>query len=153
MRKLFVTVAFCALAGAVLSAQARDIQDGKLQVKPAKEGKYIVDNAKLGKAELYGFVADYIETKKITGIVLRDGGNATDDQKHIIAITAKAQNIDAFVEIGGKEIALVDPMPAAPATPPPVDNVTPVTPPATPAMPATPASPATPAASATPASH
>ena len=128
MNKYVLIVAAVALSGFVGATQARDIQDGKLLVKPAKEGKYIVDNAKLGKAELYGFVADYIETKKITGIVLRDGANATEDQKHIIAVTAKAQKIDAFVEIGGKEQPLVDPKPAAAEpSPPPVDDVTPVT--------------------------
>lgn len=155
MRKpVLVSVAFCALLGASLGAPARDIQDGKLLVKPAKENKYIVDNSKLGKAEFFGVVGDYVETKKITGITLRDGANATDEQKHIVAITAKTQKIDAFVEIGGKEIALIDPLPSAPATPPPADDVTPVVPatsaaPATPATPSTAAVPAAPAATAT----
>jgi len=126
MRKLILAAAVAALAlgGA---AQARDVQDGKLQVKPAKENKYIVDNSKLGKAEFFGVVGDYVETKKITGITLRDGANATDEQKHIVSITAKTQKIDAFVEIDGKEIALVDPLPSAPATAPAMDDVTPVT--------------------------
>jgi len=153
MRKpLLASVAFCALAGAFFSAQARDIQDGKLLVKPAKDNKYIVDSNKLGKAEFFGVVGDYVETKKITGIMLRDGANATDEQKHIVAITAKTQKIDAFVELDGKEIALVDPLPSAPTTPPPADDVTPVTPatPATPASPATPATTDTPATAATP---
>lgn len=125
MRNIILAAAAAALAIGS-AAQARDVQDGKLLVKPAKGGTYIVDNAKLGKAEFFGVVGDYVETKKITGIMLRDGDNATDEQKHIVAITAKTQKIDAFMELGGKEVALVDPLPAAPSTPPPADDVTPV---------------------------
>lgn len=150
MRTLIAATATLALAlgGA---AQARDVQDGNLQVKPSKDGKYLVESAKLGKAEFFGYVGDYVDSKKITGIMLHDGDKASDEQKHIVAITAKAQKINAFVEIGGKEIALVDPLPSAPATPPPADDVTPVTPVATPATAAAPAAPATAAEPATPA--
>jgi len=155
MRTIILAAAAAALAIGGF-ARARDIQDGKLLVKPAKEGKYVVDNATLGKAEFFGFVGDYVESKKITGLLLRDGDHATDEQKHIVAITAQTQKINAFIEISRKEIALVEPTPSAPATPPPADNVTPVAPaapvaaaPATPATPATPDTPATPAAPVT----
>ena len=117
--------ALCLCAGA---AYARDIQDGKLQVKASKDGKYVVDSAKLGKAEFFGYVGDYVETKKITGIVLRDGNNASDEQKHVIAITAQAQKIDAFVEVDGKESPLVDPKPSAVVAPPPMDDTKPAAP-------------------------
>ena len=126
MRNMILAAAMVAFAmgGA---AQARDVQDGNLLVKPSKDGKYVVDNAKLGKAEFFGYVGDYVDNKKITGIMLRDGGNASDEQKHVVAITAKTQKIDAFIDIGGKEQPLVDPLPPAAPAPPPLDDVTPVT--------------------------
>src|SRR4051794_21260033 len=126
MRNIILAAAVAAFALGS-AAHARDVQDGKLQVKPSKDGKYIVDAAKLGKAEFFGYVGDYVDNKKITGIMLRDGGNATDEQKHIVALTAKTQKIDAFIEIGGKEQTLIDPVPAAAEAPPPMDDVTPVT--------------------------
>ena len=127
MRKtLFIgaALALC-MSGA---AGARDIQDGKLQVKPVKDSKYQVDAAVLGKAEFFGYVGDYVADKKITGIMLRDGAKASTEQKHIIAITAQAQHIDAFVEVDGKESPLIDPTPATVAAPPPLDDAKTVVP-------------------------
>jgi len=127
MRTTIILSAALALSLAS-AAGAREIQDGKLQVKPVKDSKYQVDAAVLGKAELFGYVGDYVADKKITGITLRDGAKASVEQKHIIAITAQAQHIDAFVEVDGKESPLVDPTPAAVAAPPPVDYAKPVAP-------------------------
>jgi len=56
------------------------------------------------------------DSKHITGMLLRDGGKATDEQKHIIATIAQSQQIDAVIELDGKQQPLVDPKPA-PATP------------------------------------
>jgi len=124
MRNMILAAAMVAFAmgGA---AQARDVQDGNLLVKPSKDGKYLVDNAKLGKAEFFGYVGDYVDNKKITGIMLRDGDKASDEQNHTVAITAKTQKIDAFIDIGGKEIALVDPLPAADTAAPKIDDAGP----------------------------
>src|SRR3954467_12258673 len=122
-------LAIAALALCVTGAVgAREIQDGKLLVRAAKDGKYQVDAAVLGKAEFFGYVGDYVADKKITGILLRGGGKASNEQKHIIAITAQAQHIDAFVEVDGKESPLVDPTPATVAAPPPVDDAKTVVP-------------------------
>src|ERR1700761_6818328 len=105
------------------SAFARDpISDNKLQVKPAKNDHFEAAEYTLGKAELYGYVSDLKESKKITGIVLSRGDKATDMQKHLIAITAKAQQLDAFIDLDGKMQPLVDPTPSPDTTPPPIDN-------------------------------
>ena len=77
---------------------------------------------KLGKAEFFGFVGDFVETKKITGIVLLKGDKATDEQKHVVAITAQTQHIEAFIDLGGKVQPLVDPTPSKPAAPPAVEG-------------------------------
>ena len=127
MRQIILLSAALALCAAG-SAGAREIQDGKLQVKPYKESQYKTDMAVLGKAEFFGYVGDYVADKKITGIVLHDGAKASTEQKHIIAITAQAQHIDAFVEVDGKESPLVDPTPAAVAAPPPVEDAKPAAP-------------------------
>ena len=127
MRTTLVLSAALALCVAG-TAGAREIQDGKLLVKAVKDNKYQVEAAVLGKAELFGYVGDYVADKKITGILLRDGAKASVEQKHVIAITAQAQHIDAFVEVDGKESPLVDPTPAAAAAPPPLDDVKPVAP-------------------------
>ena len=100
-------------------AFARAVVDGRLQVEPAKDNRYIVDSSTVGKAELFGYVGDFVDTKKIAGIVLTRGERATDEQKHIIAITASAQHLEAFIDLDGEIKPLVDPTApvAAPAAP------------------------------------
>jgi hypothetical protein len=113
----------CAAATvASFSVFARAIVDGRLQVEPAGDNRYIVDNSKLGKAEFFGYVGDFVDSKKITGIVLLKGEKATDEQKHVVAITAQTQHIEAFIELGGKVQPLVDPTPSKPAPPPAVEG-------------------------------
>jgi len=126
MRKLLVIAAVSAAALiATVSVSARAIVDGRLQVEGAKDGRYVVDGSRLGKAEFFGYVGDFVETKKITGLLLIKGDQATDEQKHIVFITAATQHIDAFIDQGGKVQPLVDPTPAAAATPPGVDGQAP----------------------------
>jgi hypothetical protein len=123
MRK-FIAVSFAAISLAAASlAFARDpIRDGKLQVMPAKGDRFEAAEYTLGKAELWGYVSDLKDSKKITGIMLLHGDKATDMQKHLIAITAKAQQLDAFIDLDGKTQPLVDPTPSTDTTPPPIDN-------------------------------
>ena len=126
MRRNLMTLAIgTVLMAATFGAAARAIVDGRLQVEPAGDNKYIVDNSKLGKAEFFGFVGDFVESKKITGIVLLKGDKATDEQKHVIAITAQTQHIEAFIDLGGKVQPLVDPTPSKPAAPPAVEGQAP----------------------------
>ena len=122
MRNFIIAAAAAAALVAAAGAGAREIADGKLQVRPTKDGKYKTDVAILGKAEFYGYAGDFVQDKKINGILLKDGAQATDEQKHIIAITAKTLGIDALIELDGKQQPLVDPTPAAAATPPPMDD-------------------------------
>lgn len=132
--RMFPKFLFAAAAAAALcvaaTAAAREIADGKLQVRPTKDGKYKTDAAILGKAEFYGYAGDFAQDKKINGILLKDGAQATDEQKHIVAITAKTLGIDAVIELDGKQQPLVDPVPPAAAapTPPPMDDTKPVAP-------------------------
>jgi len=133
MRRIFVMGMGAAMALAGSAAMARAVVDGRLQVEPASDGvKYIVDNSKLGKAEFFGYVGDFVDNKKITAILLLKGDKATDEQKHVISITAATQHIEAFVDQGGKVQPLVDPTPppaAAPPPPPPsVEGQTPAPP-------------------------
>ena len=126
MRNTIVLAAGATFA-LVSAAFARPVVDGRLQVEPAKDNKYIVDASKLGKAEFFGYVGDFVDSKKITGILLLKGDRATDEQKHVVAITATAQHIDAFIDLDGKVQPLVDPTPSVtPAAAPAVDGAAPV---------------------------
>ena len=123
MRK-FIAISFAAvsLVAATLAFARDPIRDGKLQVTPAKGDRFEAAEYTLGKAELWGYVSDLKDSKKITGIMLLHGDKATDMQKHLIAITAKAQQLDAFIDLDGKTQTLVDPTPSTDPTPPPIDN-------------------------------
>ncbi|HSC12038.1 MAG TPA: hypothetical protein VLC97_13775 [Rhodanobacteraceae bacterium] len=126
MRKILMTLAIGAsLMAATVVVAARAIVDGRLQVEPASDNRYIVDNSKLGKAEFFGFVGDFVDGKKITGILLLKGDKATDEQKHVVAITAQTQHIEAFIDLGGKVQPLVDPTPSKPAAAPAVEGQAP----------------------------
>ena len=126
MRKILMTLAIGAsLMAATVAVAARAIVDGRLQVEPAGDNRYIVDNSKLGKAEFFGFVGDFVDSKKITGILLLKGDKATDEQKHVVAITAQTQHIEAFIDLGGKVQPLVDPTPSKPAAAPAIEGQAP----------------------------
>lgn len=94
------------------------IDNGHLLIKPAKNNTFATGEFIMGKAELFGYVGDLKDSKKITGIVLRDADRATSEQKHLLVVTAQAQKIDALVDTDGKLEPLADPMaPAAAAAP------------------------------------
>jgi len=126
-----VIMGICAAFAFANVASARAIVDGRLQVEPTKDNKFIVDTAKLGKAEFFGYVGDFVDSKKITGITLIKGEKATDEQKHVVAVTAATQHVEAFIDLDGKIQPLVDPTPSPkPAAPPALDQQAPAPPPA-----------------------
>ena len=125
MKRIFA-LGICAALACANAAFGRAIVDGRLQVEPASDNKYIVDASKMGKAEFFGYVGDFVDSKKITGIVLLKGDKATDEQKHVVFVTAQTQHIEAFIDLGGKVQPLVDPTPSQkPAAPPPVEQQAP----------------------------
>lgn len=92
------------LAGA---AQAAGIRDGRAIVTPMKGDQYKVDSYTFGKAELFGYISDLKETKKITGIVLKNGRSddtkATDEQRHSVASIGNTLQLETFTQ-DGKEL-------------------------------------------------
>jgi hypothetical protein len=86
MRSAFLLLLLALFVSGV--AHAGDIRDGRAIVTPAKEDRYKIDSYTFGKAELFGYISDLKETRKITGIVLKNGrsasSKATDEQRHSI---------------------------------------------------------------------
>jgi len=116
MHKLLI--ALLAVSVIASTALARDpIKDGRVQLKPAKDSRFEAAEFTMGKAELFGYIGDLKDTKKVTGIVLLSGDKATTEQKHVIAVIAKAQNLDAFIDLDGQVQPLVDPAPTTEAAP------------------------------------
>src|SRR5436305_8772119 len=108
MHKFLVRTAAFALMLTALAAHARDSFDGdRLIVKPYKGDTFETGEYRFGKAELYGYIGDLKDSKHIKGMLLRDGGKASDEQKHIIATIAQSQQIDAVIELDGKQQPLV----------------------------------------------
>lgn len=148
MRRLITTAIISLGLVTAGSALAREIEDGKLLVYPQKDGKYKAGDVIGDKVTFYGYAGDVWERKHIIGLLLKKGEDATDEQKHIVYVTARQLKIDAFIELGGKEQPLVE---AAAPAPAPAPAATPA-PAADPAAVAAPA-PAAPPADATPAKH
>lgn len=92
------------LAGA---AHAAGIKDGRAIVTPSKDERYSIDSFTFGKAELFGYMSDLKDTKKITGIVLKNGRKATekatDEQKRAVASIGSTLQLETFTQ-DGKEI-------------------------------------------------
>lgn len=86
-------------------AQAADIRDGRAIVTPAKQDRYKIDSYTFGKAELFGYISELKETKKITGIVLKNGrsesSKATDEQRHSVASIGNTLHLETFTQDGG----------------------------------------------------
>jgi hypothetical protein len=117
MRKSLLFSITIALFSLAVASYARDaINDGKLQIKPAKDNQFEVGEYRFGKAEFFGYVGDLKDNKKITGLLLKQGEKASAEQKHVVFITAQTQQIEAFIELDGKAAPLVEEAPpAAPA--------------------------------------
>ena len=100
-------------------AQGRQdaVDNGRLLVTPYKNNTFQTGAYRMGKAELFGYIGELKDSAKLTGIVLRDPEHASDEQKHVLAVTAKAQHIEAFVDVDGKLQPLVDPQAAPEAIP------------------------------------
>jgi hypothetical protein len=114
MRKSILSTTAVTLFCLASASHARDpINDGKLQVKPAKDNQFEVGEYRFGKAEFFGYVGDLTDNKKITGVVLKQGEKASTEQKHVIFVTAQTQHLDAFIELDGKVAPLVEEAPAA----------------------------------------
>lgn len=117
-RSIIAATAALLLASTAAFAGMDAVDNGNLLVKPAKNNMFATGGYVLGKAELFGYIGELKDSKKITGIVLRDADRATPEQKHLLVVTAQAQKIDALVDGQGKLEPLVDPMPATPAIAP-----------------------------------
>ena len=102
-------VAASVLLGAFMASavHAGDIRDGRAIVTPMKDDQYKIDSYTFGKAELFGYISDLKETKKITGIVLKNGHGddkkATDEQRHSVASIGNTLQLETFTQ-DGKEL-------------------------------------------------
>ena len=117
MHKSMIAAALL-LASTAAFAGSDAIDNGNLLVKPAKNNTFATGGYIMGKAELYGYLGDLKDSKKITGIVLRDADHATPEQKHLLVVAAQGQKLDALVEDHGKLEPLADPTPVVPAAAP-----------------------------------
>lgn len=108
------------LAAMSVAFARSDIRDGNAIVAPAKNDKFSIDGATMGKAELYGYMGDLRDREQFTGIVLKSGGN--DEQRRVIGSIARTLGLKAFEQDGGdlKPIDLA--VTAATPAPPPIDN-------------------------------
>ncbi|MEO8802234.1 MAG: hypothetical protein ABI304_07535 [Rudaea sp.] len=146
MRKPILVAVSLALLCFAVSGFARDaIDNGQLQIKPYKQDRFETGAYRMGKAELFGYVGALKDSDHITGMVLLNGDHASTEQKHIVAVIAKAQKIEAIIELDGKMQPLVDPTPPLAAPAPPVEPAV-TTQPAQQAQPAQAASAAAPPA-------
>ncbi|MBN8480682.1 MAG: hypothetical protein J0L88_03720 [Xanthomonadales bacterium] len=88
------------------SVHATDIKDGRAMVTPVKEDRFAIDAFTFGKAELFGYISDLKDTKKIKGIVLREKKGkaiASDEQKRIIGSIGNTLQLETFYQ-QGKEL-------------------------------------------------
>lgn len=124
MRNLILALASLAFLSFASSGFARDaIHNGQLQIKPYKQTRFQTGAYRMGKAELFGYVGELKDSEHITGMVLLKGDRASTEQKHIVAVIAKAQSLDAMIELDGEMQPLVDPTPPPAAPAPPVEPV------------------------------
>ena len=83
--------------------------DGELIiVKPARDATFETGAYRFGQADLVGYIGYLKDRHKIRGLLMRNGNRATDEHRHLLAVAAKLQ-VDALIEIDGKEQPLVDP--------------------------------------------
>lgn len=117
MRGLVLSAGLLAAVGAFARS---DVRDGNAMIKPEKNDRYSIDGSVMGKAELYGYIGDLRDREKLSGLVLKRGGN--DEQRRVIGSIARAMQLKAFEQEGG-ELKSIDLPAEAPApAPPPIEN-------------------------------
>ncbi|MEO8458931.1 MAG: hypothetical protein ABI451_00240 [Dokdonella sp.] len=136
------TVAAFALlcAGAI----ARDVRDGKVDIRPAKgDDKFEVNGFIMGKAQLFGYISDLKANEGLKTVVFKLSSRGTAEQRRAVGSIARTLDVEAVDEDGNDLKALATPpppaapavpaapaAPAAPTPPAPVDGVEPPAPPA-----------------------
>ena len=110
--QLVKTALLALVAGGMLAVNvsAADIKDGRAIVSPAQDDRFMIDNFTFGKAELFGYVSDLKDTKKITGLVLRAKKGkdvASDEQKRAIGSIANTLQIESFLQEGKELVPFV----------------------------------------------
>jgi len=110
--QLVKTALLALVAGGMLAVNvsAADIKDGRAIVSPAQDDRFMIDNFTFGKAELFGYVSDLKDTKKITGLVLRAKKGkdvASDEQKRAIGSIANTLQIESFLQEGKELVPIV----------------------------------------------
>jgi hypothetical protein len=103
MRGIVLALGLAVMGGAVA---ASDVRDGNAIVVPAKNDKFSIGGATMGKAELFGYISDLKDTDHVTGIVLKRGGS--DEQRKAVGSIAKTLQLKAFEQDGG-ELKPIDP--------------------------------------------
>jgi hypothetical protein len=104
LRKFIITSTVIALFCLGGMCHARD-----LTVKPGKDNTYEVEGYRFGKAEFFGYVGYLKDSKKITGILMKKGEQASAEQKHVVFETAQTQQLAAFIDEGGQIKPLTEP--------------------------------------------
>jgi hypothetical protein len=103
-KKLTAAIALAlGLATGVVSARS-DVKDGNALVQPAKNDRYAIDGAVMGKAELFGYISDLKDREHLTGVVLKRGGN--DEQRRAIGSIANTLQLKAFEQEGGELVPI-----------------------------------------------
>lgn len=97
MRGIVLALGLAVVGGALA---ASDVRNGNAIVTPAKNDKFSIDGATMGKAELFGLISDLKDTEHVTGVVLKRGGS--DEQRRAIGSIAKTLQLKAFEQDGGE---------------------------------------------------
>lgn len=93
-RILFALFATFGLAFTAFAA--KDIQDGNAYVKAVKDDQFLFQGNPLGKNMLLGSLQELKDEGKLTGVVLRNPGDASAQHKHLIKVIADYLQIQAF---------------------------------------------------------
>ena len=83
------------LAAGVADAGKRDVREVKLD----RDGRYSIDQYRMGGAELTGYLGELQETEGLTAVVL--SGKPTPEQEARFADAARRAGVKAFVKERG----------------------------------------------------
>lgn len=104
--RYFMAVALIGLFFAA-AVHAGEISNSRAIVKPVSGDRYEIGGYTFGKAELFGYISDLKENKKITGIVLkngkRDDNSASEEQRNSIVSIGATLELETFIQ-EGKEL-------------------------------------------------
>ncbi|MBN8741771.1 MAG: hypothetical protein BGP24_16880 [Lysobacterales bacterium 69-70] len=95
MKRILLAL-FATFGLAFAAYAAKDVKDGNAYVKAVQKDQFLFQGNPLGKNMLLGSLQELKDEGQLTGVVLRNAGDASPEHRHLIKVIADYLQIKAY---------------------------------------------------------